>query len=62
MKDLIGSALLVSGDLRSCSWLRAPILQEESDSSKIFHLQKGLETMSRFLPSHYTHLSSILIF
>ena len=45
MNDLIGSALLISGDLRSSSWLRAPILQEESDTAKILHLQKDLETL-----------------
>ena len=48
MKDLVGSALLVSGDLRRRGGLGAPILQEESDTSKIFHLKKRLvETLSR---------------
>lgn len=40
MKDLVGGALLVSGDLSRSSGLRASILQEESDAAKIFHLQK----------------------
>ena len=40
MKDLVGGTLLVSGDLSRSSGLGAPILQEESDAAKIFHLQK----------------------
>ena len=52
MKDLVGSALLVSGDLRRRGGLGAPILQEESDTSKIFHLKKDwLRFCQDFLPS-----------
>ena len=46
MKDLVGSALLVSGDLTSGGRLWTAVLEEESDATEIFHLHQVVEDLT----------------